>query len=96
MRKSILFLLFIFISVTGFSQINSWNIKAGMNISNYTGHADMNAKVGFKIGGGFEYGFNDTWSLQPSLMFSTKGAKLDAETVNAMYLELPIYGCRSF
>ena len=46
MRKSILFLLFIFISVTGFSQINSWNIKAGMNISNYTGDADMNAKVG--------------------------------------------------
>ena len=96
MRKSILFLLFIFISVTGFSQINSWNIKAGMNISNYTGDADMNAKVGFKIGGGFEYGFNDTWPLQPSLMFSTKGAKLDAETVNAMYLELPIMAAARF
>ena len=29
-----------------------------MNFSNYTGDLDMNAKVGFKLGGGFEYAFD--------------------------------------
>lgn len=89
MKKSILLVLFTFISVTAFSQI-SWNAKVGMNISNYTGDDDLAAKVGFKIGGGLEYGFTDIWSLQPSLFLTTKGAKEDEATMNAMYLELPV------
>ena len=55
MKKSALFILFALISVAGFSQITGWNAKVGMNISNYTGDADLNAKIGFKLGGGFEY-----------------------------------------
>ena len=54
MKKSALFILFALISVAGFSQITGWNAKVGMNISNYTGDADLNAKIGFKLGGGFE------------------------------------------
>lgn len=103
MKKSILFFLFIFVSVAGFSQV-TWNAKVGMNISNYTGDADMNAKVGFKIGGGLEYAFDNTWSLHPSLFLSTKGAKESASfdgvsgsvTINAVYLELPIMGAARF
>ena len=82
-----MFVLFALISVAGFSQITGWNAKVGMNFSNYTGDLDMNAKVGFKLGGGFEYAFDDTWSLQPSLFLTGKGAKKDALTVNAYYLE---------
>lgn len=89
MKKSILLAFFALISVTAFSQI-SWNAKVGMNISNCTGDMDLNSKVGFKIGGGMEYSFNDVWGLQPSLFFSTKGAKEDNMTINAMYLELPV------
>ena len=62
MKKSVLFVLFALISVAGFSQITGWNAKVGMNFSNYTGDLDLNAKVGFKLGGGFEYAFTDTWS----------------------------------
>ena len=51
MKKSALFILFALISVAGFSQITGWNAKVGMNISNYTGDADLNAKIGFKLGG---------------------------------------------
>lgn len=54
MKKSVLFVLFALISVAGFSQITGWNAKVGMNFSNYTGDLDLNAKVGFKLGGGFE------------------------------------------
>lgn len=96
MKKSILFVLFVCVSVAGFSQIAGWNAKVGMNITNYTGDAETNAKVGFKIGGGFEYTLSDIWSLQPSLFFSTKGAKLDEQTWNAMYLELPIMAAARF
>lgn len=63
MKKSILFILFALVSVVGFSQITGWNAKVGMNISNYTGDADMNAKIGFKLGGGFEYAFDNTWFI---------------------------------
>lgn len=96
MKKSVLFVLFALISVAGFSQIAGWNAKVGMNISNWTGNLDMNAKVGFKLGGGFEYTFDDTWSLQPSLFLTGKGAKKDALTVNAYYLELPVMAAARF
>lgn len=96
MKKSILFVLFALFSVAGFSQIAGWNAKVGMNISNYSGDLDLNAKLGFKIGGGFEYSFTDTWSLQPSLFLSTKGAKKDGNSINAMYLELPVMAAARF
>lgn len=67
MKKSILLALFAIISVTAFSQVVNWNAKVGMNISSYSGDDDLSSKVGFKMGGGFEYGFTDIWSLQPSL-----------------------------
>ena len=51
MKRNLVFVLFALVSVVGFSQV-SWNAKVGMNISNFTGDFDMNAKVGFKIGGG--------------------------------------------
>lgn len=53
MKRNLVFVLFALFSVVGFSQV-SWNAKVGMNISNYTGDFDMNAKVGFKIGGGMD------------------------------------------
>lgn len=102
MKKSILFVLFALVSVAVFSQI-SWNAKVGMNISNWT-EDEAKAKVGFKAGVGMEYAFNDMWLLQPSLLFSTKGAKakesdagfnLEA-TINQMYLELPIMAAARF
>ena len=96
MKKSILFILFALVSVVGFSQITGWNAKVGMNISNYTGDADMNAKIGFKLGGGFQYAFDNTWSLQPSLFVSSKGAKQDELTINAYYLELPVMAAARF
>ncbi len=96
MKKSVLFILFALISVTGFSQITGWNAKVGMNFSNYSGDLDLNTKVGFKLGGGFEYAFNDTWSLQPSLFLTSKGAKKDGNSVNAMYLELPVMAAARF
>lgn len=74
----------------------SWNVKAGINLSNWTGGDTdgTDAKIGFKVGGGMEYAFDKTWSLQPSLFFTTKGTKETSMgedlTVNQVYLELPV------
>lgn len=103
MKKSILFILLALVSIAGFSQITGWNAKVGMNISNWT-EDEAKAKVGFKAGIGTEYAFNDMWSLQPSLLFSTKGTKakesgLGAKiegTINQMYLELPVMAAARF
>jgi len=95
MKKSILVVLCALISTVTFAQGEiSWNVKAGMNISNFTSGDDTKAKIGFRGGVGMEYGITDMWSIQPSLLFTTKGTKIDAPlidmTINAMYLELPV------
>ena len=104
MKKSVLFILFALVSVAGFSQITGWNAKVGMNVSNWTTDG-VDEKVGFRVGVGTEYAFNDMWSLQPSLFFSTKGGKVDSGemlgasakvTMNQMYLELPVMAAARF
>lgn len=104
MKKSVLFIMLALFSVASFSQITGWNAKVGMNVSNWTTD-DLKAKVGFRVGVGTEYAFNDMWSLQPSLFFSTKGAKMDSGemmgasakvTINQMYLELPVMAAARF
>ena len=95
MKKSVLFILFALVSVAGFSQITGWNAKVGMNVSNWTTDG-VDAKVGFRVGVGTEYAFNDMWSLQPSLYLTSKGAKKDELTINAYYLELPVMAAARF
>ena len=64
--------------------------------SDFTGDADTDMRVGFNLGVGMEYQFTDMWSLQPSLMFTQKGAKLGDMKANPMYLELPVMAAARF
>lgn len=91
MKKGLIFVLFALVSIVSYSQI-SWNAKVGMNMSNFTGDADTDMRVGFNVGVGMEYQFTDMWSIQPSLMFTQKGAKLGDIKANPMYLNCR-YGC---
>lgn len=103
MKKGLIFVLFALVSVVSYSQI-SWNVKAGMNMSNLSGVEESSMKIGYNIGVGMEYQFTDMWSIQPSLLFTTKGAKQDLSykdykdeyTYNPMYLELPIMAAARF
>lgn len=94
MKKGLILVLFALVSTVSFAQI-SWSGKVGMNMSNFTGDAETDMRVGFNLGVGMEYSFTDLWSLQTGLMFSQKGAKFDAgegESVkyNPLYLEIPV------
>lgn len=98
MKKSLLFICLTLISVAGFSQITSWNVKAGLNSSNLYGKDTdgSDAKLGFKIGAGCEYAFTESFSLQPSLVLESKGCKLGDVKANAIYLELPVMAAYRF
>ena len=95
MKKGLIFVLFALVSIVSYSQI-SWNAKVGMNMSNFTGDADTDMRVGFNVGVGMEFQFTDMWSIQPSLMFTQKGAKLGDIKANPMYLELPVMAAARF
>lgn len=103
MKKGLIFVLFALVSIVSYSQI-SWNAKVGMNMSNFTGDAETDMKIGFNVGVGMEYQFTEMWSIQPSLMFTTKGAKAKIEesgyelkiTDNPMYLEIPVLAAARF
>ena len=82
MKKGLIFVLFALVSIVSYSQI-SWNAKVGMNMSNFTGDMDTDMRIGFNVGVGMEYQFSDMWSIQPSLMFTQKGAKQDDDQFGA-------------
>lgn len=81
MKKLFATAFFALFAVASFAQV-SWNAKAGINMSSFSGADGLDMKVGYQLGVGMEYAFNDTWSLQPSLLFITKGAKAEEEGVN--------------
>lgn len=77
MKKIYLVMVMAMLSLAGYAQDLSFNVKAGVNLSSYTGADASGAeyKPGARVGVGLEYAFNDMVSLQPSLFFSQKGAK---------------------
>ena len=98
MKKLFLLVLVAMVSTASFAQM-SWNVKAGVNMSNVSDmEADM--KFGYQVGVGMEYAFDDMWSLRPSLMFITKGCKAGEDgyeaKLNPMYLQIPIMAAAGF
>ncbi|GAE84221.1 porin family protein [Bacteroides reticulotermitis] len=96
MKRKLVFIFFTLLTVMASAQV-TWNAKVGLNLSNFTGKdtGDAKFKLGYRMGVGLDYAFNETWSLQPSLLLSAKGAKFDFgdsdQTLTAAYLELPVY-----
>jgi len=102
MKKPSLLSVFILTHLLTYAQL-SFNAKVDMKVGNYSSSC-YDAKIGFKAGMGMEYAFTDIWSLQPSLMLSTKGSKQKIDLIvveghsiknatwtnNHIYLELPI------
>ncbi|MFK5854769.1 MAG: porin family protein [Bacteroidota bacterium] len=96
-------LLFVTFSFQSYSQLR-YGPKVGLNFAKqkveFDGKTsdDIKSRVSFAIGGVADYAFTDELSLQPSLMLSGKGYKVDmsfdGESATAWqrlyYLELPI------
>lgn len=78
MRKFSLLVLLSVLSSAAFAQSFSIGPKAGLNISNYTGSdIETDARVGYHLGGIMNFGIGKVFSIQPEVLFSTQGAKID-------------------
>ncbi len=88
------------VSFTAFSQVGrpSFGIRAGVNFQNLNGkdsdddRLENSLKVGFNVGVVGEVPIAEDFYIQPGVLYSTKGAKLDVsnDKVNIGYIEIPI------
>lgn len=81
--------------VSAFSQSFSIGPKAGVNLSNYTGgNIDSEAKFGYHVGGILNFGFGKVFSLQPEVLLSTQGAKVQndgrRDDFKITYITVPV------
>lgn len=101
--SKILFLSLIIIlsSVYTHAQNSRFGFKGGLNLSNMTveDNSDENLKAGFHAGIFKKLGITESFSIQPELLYSTKGFKYnydnsaiaDGETkFNLNYIDLPV------
>lgn len=96
MKKVIFALLFSGVTIAGMAQV-SLGLKAGANITNFTG-GDFDAVkkksiVGFHGGGYLNFAFG-ALSLQPEVLVSTQGARIDSVSGSydwkVTYLTVPV------
>lgn len=93
------------IAVVGFSAIGmaqqqvKFGPKAGVNFANLSGTNDSEMKIGFHVGAVAEIKFNDKFSIQPELLYSSQGAKYTSliipngtldHKLNNDYINIPI------
>ena len=95
--KKLFGLAFVLFSATAYAQNFQLGIKGGVNISNFTG-GDFNtvknkALLGFHAGGLMRFKFGNL-ALQPEVLFSSQGAKLEntgtEQDYKVSYLNIPV------
>ena len=97
MKKILLFLgLLVGVTTAANAQEIRFGIKAGASLANVSGDNTSSAKnvAGFVGGLAANFGFSDLISLQPELLYSMKGYKLESgnakSTTRLNYLDVPV------
>lgn len=96
--KRIIVAAFLLVSATGFAQTFQLGIKGGVNISNFTGgdfkDLDKKSLVGFHAGGFVSFFLGDHFAIQPEVLFSSQGAKIDnagdEQNLKISYVNVPV------
>ncbi|WP_106599822.1 porin family protein [Dyadobacter jiangsuensis] len=95
MKKLSITLILCAMTITSFAQTFGFGPKAGVNLSNYQGgNIQTEAKAGYHFGGMLNFGFGNVFSIQPEVLFSTLGAKVESSGSEAdfkiNYLTVPV------
>jgi hypothetical protein len=77
------------------AQTFSFGPKAGMNVTNYTGgNVESDALFSYHLGGMLNFGVGKVFSIQPEVLFSSQGAKIDSKGLKqdykVSYLAVPV------
>ena len=98
MKQRLLFVL-LFASTTTFAQHFELGVKAGANISNFMGNSNAdqlkaNSLVGFHAGGFVSLFVGNHFAIQPEVLFSTQGAKINDDgnksDYKLTYINVPV------
>ncbi len=99
-KVSFLFIAAFLTFASANAQFTQYGVKAGLNLSNMTvdGSNDRNLRTGFHAGVFSRMGISEFFSLQPELLYTTKGftnnydvAVAEGEVdFNLNYIEIPI------
>jgi len=76
------------------AQQTRFGIKGGLNLTTFAGgdYWDAKSLVGFQVGGFAEIKIIERLSIQPEVLFSTQGAKLDNFDIDSKlnYINIPV------
>jgi hypothetical protein len=77
-----------------------FGVKGGLNISKLTAFDDAKTLAGFNVGGLINIGLNESWAIQPELLYSAQGTKTStsilwglgnvASTTKLGYVNVPV------
>ena len=95
MKKSLLTIVLIAFTAIGLTAQATFGAKAGVNFSNLDeDEMDYESKTGYNVGLFVEFELSDTFMIQPELLFSTQGARLEeggAEfKINTTFINIPV------
>jgi hypothetical protein len=96
--KKVFVAALLLVGYTGMAQTFQLGVKGGVNVSNFTGgdfgDIDKKALVGFHAGAFINFQFGDHLGLQPEVLFSSQGAKLESagesENIKLSYINIPV------
>ncbi len=98
MKKIIITLVF-FGSTTAFAQKFEIGVKAGVNISDFSGtgswqNAKTSSLIGLHAGGFISFFIGNNFAIQPEVLFSSQGAKFESashsENIKIAYINIPV------
>lgn len=100
--KKLVSIISLLVAITWFSSASfaqiSLGLKGGLNVSNLSGvdanNFKSNALVGFHAGGYATFNLGRNFAIQPELVYSTQGAKIenatDEENLKLNYFNIPL------
>jgi len=93
MKKIMIIAVVAFLSTTAVkAQTISLGAKAGVNFASLSGDdvEDLDARTSFHLGLMAEARFSDKFAIQPEILYSSQGAKVDDMTLKLDYLTIPV------
>eukprot|EP01029_Cantina_marsupialis_P006922 TRINITY_DN1763_c0_g1_i4.p1 TRINITY_DN1763_c0_g1~~TRINITY_DN1763_c0_g1_i4.p1 ORF type:complete len:198 (-),score=27.98 TRINITY_DN1763_c0_g1_i4:1148-1741(-) len=95
MKKILLLLAVVALSVTAFAQDVQFGLKGGLNFANLSGDdADGDVRTDIYLGGFARIGLTETLDFQPELIYSRQGSKDEEDNIDvkwkSSYLNIPL------